>query len=190
MIETWIVILIHQLIFQGMFITKNILLRQKTGKQIRGKNIEATVSIAFFALFILMALALSFLNLSFGTFQILNHTLALGIGLALLFLNCLIAILSLLHLSDSWRVGVLEDQKTELITNGIYTMTRNPYFVSYFLMFAAYTILLQNVILLGLSLIGFLFVHSMILKEEKFLISTHGNSYLQYKSKVPRYLFF
>jgi len=38
MIKTWIVILLHQLIFQGMFVTKNISLHRKIGKKIRGHN--------------------------------------------------------------------------------------------------------------------------------------------------------
>ncbi len=45
--ETWVVILLHQIIFQGMFIVKNINLSRKIGKQIRGKNQEATISIIF-----------------------------------------------------------------------------------------------------------------------------------------------
>ena len=92
------------------------------------------------------------------------------------------------HRGDSWRVGVLEDQKTELVTTGIYRFTRNPYFVSYFLMLAAYTVLLQNFILFGLSILGFLFVHKMIIKEEKYLYSVHGDAYVEYKTKVPRYV--
>jgi len=93
-----------------------------------------------------------------------------------------------MNLKDSWRVGVLEDQKTELVTTGIYRFTRNPYFVSYFLMFAAYTVLLQNFILFGLSILGFLFVPKMIMKEEKYLYSVHGDAYVEYKTKVPRYV--
>ena len=93
-----------------------------------------------------------------------------------------------MNLKDSWRVGVLEDQKTELVTTGIYRFTRNPYFLSYFLMFAAYTVLLQNLTLLGLSILGFLFVHKMIMKEERYLYSVHGDVYVEYKTKVPRYV--
>ena len=94
----------------------------------------------------------------------------------------------MVNLKDSWRVGVLEDQKTELITSNIYRFTRNPYFVSYFLMFASYTVIQQNLILLGLSLLGFLLIHKMIIKEEKYLYTKHGDTYLQYKKKVPRYI--
>jgi len=186
--ETWVVIILHQLVFQGMFVMKNIILRQKTGKQIRGKNREATISIAFFVLFIGVATGISFLKQPYGGVQLLNSFLAMTLGLALLFLNLIVSGAALINLKDSWRVGVLEDQKTELISTGIYRFTRNPYFVSYFLMFAAYTIILQNLILFGLSIVGFLFVHNMIMKEEKFLYSVHGDAYAQYKMRVPRYI--
>ncbi len=188
MTETWLVILLHQLIFQGMFVMKNIILYRKIGKQIRGKNIEATLSIVFFAFFIGVALVMSFFKHPFGSIQLINGTLAGTLGLGLLLLNLVVSGASLLNLKDSWRVGVLEDQKTDLVTTGIYRFTRNPYFVSYFLMFAAYTVLLQNWILFGLSIGGFVFVHQMIIKEEAYLYSVHGDSYVQYKMKVPRYL--
>ena len=91
-------------------------------------------------------------------------------------------------LKDSWRVGVLENQQTELIEDGIYRFSRNPYFLSYLIMFAAYTILLRNIILLVLSFVGFALIHAMVLKEEKYLAALHGEKYRQYQKKVPRYI--
>ena len=186
--KLWLVILFHQIIFQGMFFAKNISLRKKTGNEIRGKNKEANISIYLFITFITLALGMSFFQLSFGKVQILSGQLALHLGLTLLLLNILVSAASLLHLKDSWRVGVLEDQKTILVSNGIYRFTRNPYFVSYLLMSAAYTILLQNLLLLGLSVILFFAIHKMIIKEEEYLYSKHGDEYTQYKAKVPRYI--
>lgn len=186
--ETSIVILLHQLISQGMFVIKNIFLHKKIGKQIRGKNIEATLSIVFFAFFIGLAAAMSFIEQPFGKIQLLNERLAISAGLVFLLLNLLVSAASLMNLKDSWRVGVLEDQKTELVTTGIYRFTRNPYFVAYFLMFAGYTVLLQNLLLFGLSMLGILFVHKMIMREEKYLYSVHGDAYAEYKTKVPRYV--
>jgi protein-S-isoprenylcysteine O-methyltransferase Ste14 len=55
-------------------------------------------------------------------------------------------------------------------------------------MFAAYTVLLQNMILLLLSLVGFAMIHSMVLKEEKHLTVLHGDTYRQYQKRVPRYI--
>ncbi|MBC8439943.1 MAG: isoprenylcysteine carboxylmethyltransferase family protein [Deltaproteobacteria bacterium] len=185
MTKIWLIILIHQLIFQGMFAMKNIILHIKTGKQIRGNNTEANVSIAFFVLLIGVSFVFSLQQSPLGQVKFLSTYFSTITGLVLLVLNLTI---SLIHLKDSWRVGVVENQKTVLITSGIYRFTRNPYFVSYFFMFLAYTVLLQNLILLGLSIMGFIFVHIMIKKEEKYLYSVHGDAYLQYKKTVPRYL--
>ncbi len=184
--DFWIIV-IHQVVFQGMFALKNIILRKTTGKQIRGKNVEATISIVFFVLFIMLSLVISYFELGFGKLHILSENASLSLALGILILNLVLSLLSLIHLRDSWRVGVIENQKTDLITSGIYGFTRNPYFLTYFLMFGAYTVLLQNLLLLVLSVIGFILVHRMILKEEKYLLSLHGDKYLQYKSKVPRY---
>jgi protein-S-isoprenylcysteine O-methyltransferase Ste14 len=186
--KIWLILLVHQLIFQGMFAAKNIILRIKTGKQIRGNNTEANVSIAFFVLFIGVAFVFSLQQMPPGQVKFLSTYFSTITGLVLLVLNLAISTASLIYLKGSWRVGVIENQKTVLITSGIYCFTRNPYFVSYFLMFLAYTVLLQNLILLGLSIMGFIFVHIMIKKEEKYLYSVHGDAYLQYKKIVPRYL--
>ena len=99
-----------------------------------------------------------------------------------------IAAASLKDLGDSWRVGVIEDQQTELIERGIYRFSRNPYFVAYLLMFAAYTTLLESPLLLLLSLIGVAMIHSMILREERYLAKTHEAEYERYRQRVPRYL--
>jgi protein-S-isoprenylcysteine O-methyltransferase Ste14 len=184
----WAILLIHQVLFQGMFAAKNLFLSRKIRRPIRGRNAEATVSIAFFAFFIGAALYLGFFREPIGRVAILGDAPARAAGIALLLASLAVSGASLLHLRDSWRVGVLEDQKTELVTTGIYRFTRNPYFLSYLLLFAGCTVLLQNAILLGLSGIGFLLVHHMIRREEKHLQAQHGDAYLQYRKRVSRYL--
>ena len=183
-------ILIHQIFFQGMFIAKNIFLKKKIRHSIRGKNLEARISILLFAIFIITALSLTFFNSRSGEYKILNQDIATRIGLTLLLFNILISVASLLNLGDSWRVGVIEDQKTELVSTGIYRFTRNPYFITYIIMLFAYTIILQNFLLLCLTIICMIFIQSMILKEEKYLLNVHGEKYIAYKKQVPRYILF
>jgi len=183
-----IIILIHQTIFQGMFFVKNILLYRKLRIPIRGRNREATLSVGFIVLFILISLLLGLFKVPFGTFNLLKRTSALVVVFTLLVTNILIGISSLIGLKDSWRVGVLEDQQTDLIERGIYSFSRNPYFLSYLIMFVAYTVLLQNIIILVLSLVGCAMIHLMVLKEEKHLTALHGEKYLQYQKRVPRYI--
>jgi protein-S-isoprenylcysteine O-methyltransferase Ste14 len=188
MLKSWIIILIHQIVFQGMFVTKNTILGKKTGKQIRGKNKEATDLIIFFTIYVVVSLVFSILEIPIGEIKILSNFTTMTLGIVLLIVNLVISLFSMINLKDSWRVGTVEDQKTELVSSGIYKLTRNPYFLSHLIMFAAYTIILQNVILLVLSIIGFFFIHKMVLKEETHLYSIHGNAYEQYKKKVPRYI--
>jgi len=178
---------VHLIIFQGMFIAKNITLGRKIKKSIRGKNIEATISIIYFSLIIVVALSISIFDVSFGKIQLVQNSIAINIGLALLVSSLIISAASLINLGDSWRVGVLEDQETKLVTSGIYRVTRNPYFVSYLLMFAGYTVILQYLLLLSLAIIAIFFVHNMILKEEKYLFTAHPGDFTDYKNKTPRH---
>ncbi len=186
--RSFIIILIHQIVFQGMFFAKNISLRRRLRIPIRGRNPEASMSIAFFGLFIMISLVLSASDAPLGTLDLISGNAARTLALSLLVVNLGAGLASLAGLRDSWRVGVLEEQQTELIEGGIYRFTRNPYFVSYLVMFAAYTILLQNTILLVLSLAGFALIHKMVLKEEQYLASLHGDRYHRYQKRVPRYL--
>ena len=182
-----LLILIHQLLFQGMFVAKNFTLKHKLGKPIRGFNTEANLSISFFVLFIGLSIYLAMSGGNPGGLNLMPASIAGLIGLLLMLANLLTGLASLKDLGDSWRVGVIEEQQTQLIESGIYRFSRNPYFVAYLLMFAAYTVLLQSLILLVLSFIGFGMVHAMILKEEKYLAKTHGEAYQQYRQRVPRY---
>jgi len=90
-------------------------------------------------------------------------------------------------MKDSWRVGIIEDDKTELVTTGIYKYSRNPYFLSYILLFISYTFILANLALVILTLLSLLSIHLLILREEKYLLKLHGGSYQEYKSKTGRY---
>jgi len=182
-----LIILVHQIIFQGMFFAKNILLRHRLGIPVRGKNREAKLSIGFMTLFIMFSFLLGLLDTPVGTVKMIAGNIRMAISIMLLVMNLLIAAASLIGLKDSWRIGILEEQQTDLVEGGIYRFSRNPYFLSYLIMFAAYTILLQNVILLALSLVGFAVIHMMVLREENHLMAQHAEKYNHYRKRVARY---
>ncbi len=186
--DATLIIAIHQLLFQGMFFAKNIALGNRLGRPIRGYNLEASISIGFFAVFIGLSLWLAQGESGWGMLSLLPVHLAQAICLLVLAVNLAVAAAALQDLGDSWRVGVIEEQRTSLVESGIYRFSRNPYFVSYMLMFVAYTILLQSTALLALSLIGFALIHWMVRREEKYLARLHPREYVRYCQRVPRYL--
>lgn len=93
--EATLVILVHQILYQGMFFAKNVLLRRKLGKPIRGYNPEASLSIAFFVVFIGLSIWLAQSDASPGSYPLLNTGAAQLLGLALLGANLLIGLASL-----------------------------------------------------------------------------------------------
>ena len=186
--ESAALIILHQLLFQGMFFVKNISLQRKLHQPIRGFNLEANLSIAFFVFFIAVSIYLALTSNHIIDQQLVPTYVAQIGGVLLMLANLAMGLAALKHLGDSWRVGVLEEQTTELVESGIYRISRNPFFVAYLLMFAAYTVLLQSPALLLLSLLGFAMVHSMVRREETYLQSVHGATYNAYRQRVPRYL--
>jgi hypothetical protein len=101
--ETLFIILLNQLVFQGMFLTKNIILRRKIGKRIRGNNREATIFVSFFVLFMCVVVGICVFKQPFGKVQLLSSLFAMILGLMLLLLNLIVSISSLINLKDSWR---------------------------------------------------------------------------------------
>ena len=92
------------------------------------------------------------------------------------------------HLKESWRVGIHEDQKTELIIDGIYRYVRNPYFISYFVMFFSLFLVRPSIIILVLIAITITIFHRMVKNEERHLLELHGEKYMNYKETTGRYL--
>ena len=94
-----------------------------------------------------------------------------------------------LTMKDSWRAGVSETDKTELVTDGIYQISRNPAFLGFDLVYIGILLLFFNWILVLFSVFAMVMFHLQIVKvEEKFLVSVFGEDYVQYKKTVNRYL--
>lgn len=92
-------------------------------------------------------------------------------------------------MKDSWRAGASETDKTELVTDGIYQISRNPAFLGFDLVYIGILLLFFNWILVLFSVFAMVMFHFQIVKvEEKFLVSVFGEDYAQYKKTVNRYL--
>ena len=87
------------------------------------------------------------------------------------------------------KTGVSKTDKTELVTNGIYQISRNPAFLGFDLLYIGTLLMFFNWILCFLTVFAVIMYHLQIVNvEEDFLFATFGNEYLQYKKKVCRYI--
>ena len=98
-----------------------------------------------------------------------------------------IFLLSVLCMRDSWRAGIPDKDKTELVTTGIYRFSRNPAFLGFDLMYAGVLLLYGNLLTLGFSVFAMVMLHLQILQEERYLADTFGAPYQEYCRHVSRY---
>ena len=103
-------------------------------------------------------------------------------------LGDIIFLISVVCMKDSWRAGIPDKDKTELVTNGIYKFSRNPAFLGFDFMYAGVLLMYFNPLTAVFSLFAAVTLPLQILQEEKYLTSVFGSSYTAYKSRVFRYL--
>lgn len=103
-------------------------------------------------------------------------------------LGDLIFLISVICMKDSWRAGIPDKDKTELVTTGIYKFSRNPAFLGFDFMYLGVLLMYFNPLTAVFSLFAIVMLHLQILQEEKFLTATFGEQYTEYKKHVFRYL--
>lgn len=89
-------------------------------------------------------------------------------------------------MKTSWRVGIPEE-KTELVTSGIYSISRNPAFVAFDLLYLSICLLFFNISLLIISTWAAVMLHIQILQEEVHMHNMFGEVYDEYKKHTCRY---
>lgn len=146
------------------------------------KAVECTMMAASVAVFVTEVV-----SIAFGTSLLPDWARWIGVGIATLGVG--IFILAVLTMRDSWRAGVSTTDKTELVTNGVFSISRNPTFLGFDLVYIGILLMFFNCVLFAVSVFAAVMFHLQIVNvEEDFLLETFGEEYLNYKSKVNRYL--
>ena len=110
------------------------------------------------------------------------------IGVVITALGVMTFIVSVIQMKDNWRAGVQREAKTNLVTTGMYSISRNPAFLGFDLMYIGILVSFFNVYLCFATSFVLVCFHLQIINvEEEFLIEAFGQEYLEYKKKVCRY---
>lgn len=186
-----IIAIIILLVFYGCYFTK-MYSQKKKGIQTdhigRGKGKEGLVKMIELALKVV-----TYLVPVVEVISIINNTSSMPIGVrwlgvALGVLGDTVFIISVLTMRDSWRAGVAENDKTDLVTDGIYRYSRNPAFLGFDLVYIGILLMFFNTGLFEITLLVILLLHLQIVNvEEDFLLKAFGDEYLAYRKKVNRY---
>ncbi|MDA3615440.1 methyltransferase family protein [Polluticaenibacter yanchengensis] len=99
-----------------------------------------------------------------------------------------ISITALYYMKNSWRIGIDKNNKTDLITGGIFAYSRNPVFFSILLGLTGLMLLTPNTFTISISLAIYILIQMQIRLEEAFLTEIHGQKYLNYKNETRRFI--
>lgn len=111
-----------------------------------------------------------------------------NVGWALLILSLIMVWLAQSNMRESWRIGIDEENKTELITNGFFAFSRNPIFLGIMIANVGLFLVLPNAFTLLIIALSTTSINTQIRLEEEFLTEEHGKQYITYQSKVNRWL--
>jgi protein-S-isoprenylcysteine O-methyltransferase Ste14 len=92
------------------------------------------------------------------------------------------------HMKKSWRIGIDEKNRTELVTSGLFRYSRNPVFLGMLTTMAGLFLVLPNALTLLAQVVTWTVLQLQVRLEEEFLQKTHGEDYLRYCRKVRRWL--
>jgi protein-S-isoprenylcysteine O-methyltransferase Ste14 len=114
-------------------------------------------------------------------FQAAGFTLA-GIGIAGTFL-------AQMAMGASWRIGVDPAERTELVTDGVFRLSRNPIYTFMIVAWLGFALLLPTWLALASGVLLIVGLEIQVrLVEEPHLVRTHGRPYLAWASRVGRFL--
>jgi len=176
--------------FYSIYIGKMILLKRKgiVGNQIGKGNknkrlltIEILMKIATYSVVIIEVISI-----------VMNSSVSSEVrifGVILGIIGVIIFGVAVYNMRDSWRAGIPEDDKTSMITEGIYRFSRNPAFVGFDLVYIGILCIFFNIVLLVFTIFAIIMLHLQILEEERYLPILFGDEYMTYKNSVGRYIY-
>lgn len=143
--------------------------------------IELTMKVVTWVVFFVEVISIFSVNPNVS--QIMNFT-----GIILGILGNIIFACAITTMKDSWRAGLAENDRTEMITSGIYQISRNPAFLGFDCVYLGILFMFFNIPLLIITVLAILMLHIQILQEEHYLDKEYGIDYRFYKKQVYRYL--
>jgi protein-S-isoprenylcysteine O-methyltransferase Ste14 len=105
-----------------------------------------------------------------------------GVGIAGTFL-------AQMAMGASWRIGVDESERTELVTDGVFALCRNPIYTFMIVAWIGFALLVPTWLSLASIPVGIVaFEVQVRLVEEPYLLRSHGEPYRAWASRVGRFV--
>jgi len=192
-----IILPIYFIIYFGVAIVlKSVIVAKRTGKNPfvlpKDDNVYGLVGFYFklvlIAIFVYVVVYTVFPTWhdTFLPIQHLDNPTINYIGLSCLVISLIWTVIAQMHMKNSWRIGIDTETKTELVTGGLFSISRNPIFFGMIVTLLGAFLATPNALTVLFLILGYILIQIQIRLEEEFLTKEHGQEYLKYKLKVRR----
>lgn len=117
----------------------------------------------------------------------LERTWLKWVGVALLLLSLVWTGLAQVQMGESWRIGIDQRNRTNLVQRGVFSLSRNPIFLGMILTLLGLFLVIPNAITLLTFVMGAVLIQVQVRLEEEFLRKSHGEEYSVYCRRVRRW---
>jgi protein-S-isoprenylcysteine O-methyltransferase Ste14 len=119
----------------------------------------------------------------------LDITAAHVIGVALCAAGIFGTFAAQMAMGASWRIGVDPSERTELVTDGVFQLSRNPIYTFMIVAWAGFALLVPTWLALAAGILLITGLELQVrLVEEPHLLRTQGEPYRAWASRVGRFL--
>lgn len=118
----------------------------------------------------------------------LEHFLLQIAGLVLLFASLVWIIVAQAQMGASWRIGIDSANRTDLVSEGMFKISRNPIFLGMRVALAGFFLVLPNAFTLLAMVLGDVLLQIQVRLEEQHLTGLHGADYESYQKTVQRWI--
>lgn len=195
MIHTWLAIVLEVVYFALAFGWRSWAQWRRTGstgfiRPRRGASPPELAGSVGFVVALVLLVAAPLADLAGMTrIGFLEAAWAAATGALLGIAGIALTLVAQLSLGASWRIGVDREERTELVTTGVFAKVRNPIFTAMVVAAAGLLLLVPN----PLGFAAFLVLIAALdvqvrLVEEPYLAHTHGQRFTQYCETTGRFV--
>jgi protein-S-isoprenylcysteine O-methyltransferase Ste14 len=111
-----------------------------------------------------------------------------NIGIGLCIIGLTFVFIAQLQMKSTWRIGLDHEQKSELVSTGLFRLSRNPIYLGLMISFVGFFLLAPNALSVCFVVIMYISLEMKIRFEEAYLDDNHTDDYKLYKQKVRRWI--
>lgn len=145
------------------------------------------VSVGLFVALVVLSIWPSSRN-AMGQIVWLAQPIVAWSGVALAVAGVVLIAAAQVQMGRSWRVGVQQDERTELVTGGIFGLSRNPIFVGMMALIVGVFLVEPSALTLAIVVAAWLSISAQMRLEESHLASIHGEAYAAFRARVRRWI--